>query len=75
MLFCFDNISAEILQHILGYSFCAKSHILEHFCQTLLLTRASKIYLGKCCSALVTKIFAILAPGLLFPTGPLSLPS
>jgi hypothetical protein len=31
MLFSFTNISAEILLHTLGYSFCTESHILVHF--------------------------------------------
>jgi hypothetical protein len=42
ILFCFSNISAEILWHILGYRFCYESHILAHFCQLLLPSRASK---------------------------------
>jgi hypothetical protein len=36
MLFCFTNISAEVLLRILGYSFCTERHILVHFCQMLL---------------------------------------
>jgi hypothetical protein len=31
MLFCFTDPSADILEHILGYSFCAKRHILALF--------------------------------------------
>jgi hypothetical protein len=31
MLICFTDISAEILLHILGYSFCTECHILAHF--------------------------------------------
>jgi hypothetical protein len=47
MLFCFTNISAEILLHILGYSFCSKQHILAHFCRMLLPFKASKISSAK----------------------------
>jgi hypothetical protein len=32
MLFSSAKISAEILDHILGYRFCAMHHILAHFC-------------------------------------------
>jgi hypothetical protein len=32
MLFCFSNISAESLLHILGYGFCNVCHNLVHFC-------------------------------------------
>jgi hypothetical protein len=31
MLFCFNNISSEILLPILGYSFFIERHILAHF--------------------------------------------
>jgi hypothetical protein len=31
MLFCFTNISAEILLNVLGYSLGAECHILAHF--------------------------------------------
>ncbi len=43
MLFCFVNISAEILLHIIGYNFCTEPHILAHFLQMLVPLRASKI--------------------------------
>jgi hypothetical protein len=33
MLFCFTNISAEIVLHILDYNVCTKHHILAQFCQ------------------------------------------
>jgi hypothetical protein len=36
VLFSFDNISAKILWHILGYSLCAWHHILANFSQKLL---------------------------------------
>ncbi len=37
MLFCFSNISAEILLHILGhYNLCTECHILARFCQMFL---------------------------------------
>jgi hypothetical protein len=47
MLFCFTSISATILAHVLGYSFCAERHILAHFYQMLLPLRASKIICTK----------------------------
>jgi hypothetical protein len=47
MLFFFTNISATILVHVLGYSFCTEHHILAHFCQMLLPLRASKIICAK----------------------------
>jgi hypothetical protein len=47
MLFCFTNISAEILINFLGYSFCTESHILAHFCQMLLPLKESKIAYAK----------------------------
>jgi hypothetical protein len=34
MLDCFTNIFAEVVQHILGYSFYTKCHDLAHFCQS-----------------------------------------
>jgi len=42
MQFCFINISAEILLHILAYNFCTKRHTLI-YCQMLLQLKASKI--------------------------------
>jgi hypothetical protein len=36
MLFCFTNISAEILLRVLDNSFCSEHHILAHFNQVLL---------------------------------------
>jgi hypothetical protein len=47
MLFCFTNISSEVLLHVLGYSFCFERHILVHFCQMLLPLEASKIICAK----------------------------
>jgi hypothetical protein len=47
MLFCFTNISAEILLHVLGYSFYTQHHILAHICQMLLQLKASKIISAK----------------------------
>ncbi len=44
MLFCFTNISAKILLHILGYNFCAEYHILGDFCQPLLQFKAWKFF-------------------------------
>jgi len=43
MLFCFTNISLEILLHLFGYNFCAESHILAHFCQMLSPLKALKL--------------------------------
>jgi hypothetical protein len=43
MILRFTNISAEILQHIFGYSFCAEHHILAHFYQMLLPLKESEI--------------------------------
>jgi len=45
--FHFTNISAQILLHISGYSFCTKCHILAHFSQLLLPTKISKIIFAK----------------------------
>jgi hypothetical protein len=36
MLFCFANISAENLLHILGYSFCTERYCLAYIHQTLM---------------------------------------
>jgi hypothetical protein len=36
LLFDFTKICAEILQQILGYSFCSQHHILAQCCQMLL---------------------------------------
>jgi hypothetical protein len=47
MLFCFANISAEMLLHIIGYNFCTEPHILAHFLQMLVPLRASKIICAK----------------------------
>jgi hypothetical protein len=38
---------AEILLHILGYSICAKRHILAQSCQMLLPLKASNIICAK----------------------------
>jgi hypothetical protein len=43
MLFCFTNISAEILLHVLLYSFCTELHVWAHFDQMLLPLKAAKI--------------------------------
>jgi hypothetical protein len=47
MLFYFTNISAEILLHTLGYSFCTEDHILAQHCQMLLPLKVSKIICAK----------------------------
>jgi len=47
MLFCYTNISAEILLHVLGYDFHTKQHILAHFYQIQLPLKASKILAPK----------------------------
>jgi hypothetical protein len=58
MPFCFSNISAEILLHVLGYSFCMESKKLAHFWQMLL----SLNYLCKSCSDLAPKMLVKLTP-------------
>jgi len=47
MLLCLDNISVEILFHILGYGFCAKGHYFAHFCPIFLALKALKIICAK----------------------------
>jgi hypothetical protein len=47
MLFCFSNISAQILLHILSYSVCTERHIFSHFFQTLGPLKALKSNLEK----------------------------
>ena len=42
-LFCFTNISADILIHIFGYNFCIEHYILAHFHSMLLSLKALKI--------------------------------
>jgi hypothetical protein len=43
MVFYFTNIVAEVLFHILGYSFCPQHHLLAPFCRMLLPSKAQKI--------------------------------
>jgi hypothetical protein len=43
MLFCFTNISVQILLHILYRSFCTERHILANVCQNGAVIKASKI--------------------------------
>ncbi len=62
MLFCFTNISAEILLYVLGYSFGTKHHILAFVCQMLLPLKALKIKIGNML-CLATKMFMKLTPG------------
>jgi hypothetical protein len=47
MLFCFTNISAKILLHVLSRSFCTEHHILAHFCQMLLPLKSSEMNCAK----------------------------
>jgi hypothetical protein len=47
MDFCFTNISAEILLHILRNILCPEHHILAHFCQMLLPIKALEIMCAK----------------------------
>jgi hypothetical protein len=47
MLFCFSNISAEILLYHIGYSLCNNCFILAYFCQMLLQLKTSKKSLQK----------------------------
>jgi hypothetical protein len=60
ILFCFTNISAEILLHILGYRFCAEDHILAHFYYMGKQLEASKIVRAKA-TLLAPKILLKLA--------------
>jgi hypothetical protein len=52
MSFCFTNISAKIVLHILGYSFCAECHILLPFLPNVVASKCIKNYPCKSCSAL-----------------------
>jgi len=56
-----SNISAEILLHVLGNSFCTERHILAHFCRMLLPLKASKISATKLLY-FCTKIFDEIDP-------------
>jgi hypothetical protein len=47
MMFYFTNIFAEISLHILCYSFSPQRHLLAHFCQMLLPSKAQKIISAK----------------------------
>ncbi len=62
MLFCFTSISAEIVQHILGYSICSAHHILKHLGQ-LLVVKSIKNCLCKSWSVLAIKMLAKLTSG------------
>jgi hypothetical protein len=62
MVFCLTKISAKILVHLLGYSFCAEHHILAHFCLLLLPQKSSKIICKKNSSALAPKMLVKLTP-------------
>jgi hypothetical protein len=42
MLFCFSKISAEILTHLLGYSFCTRCHIFAQFLPNAVDIKSSK---------------------------------
>jgi hypothetical protein len=47
IMFCFANISAEILLHVLSYTLCAYCHILAHVCQNAVTIYTSKIICAK----------------------------
>ncbi len=47
MLFCFTNISAEILLHVLHYSFCTERHVLGTFGPNAAAIKSAKNYLRK----------------------------
>ncbi len=68
MLFCFANISDEILLHVLGYSFCTEHLILVHFLPNAVAIKSIKIYLRKRCSALALKMLMKLKAELLYNT-------
>jgi hypothetical protein len=63
MLFCFTNMSAEIIWHVLGYSFFTQYQILVIFCQFLLPLKASKIICAKDASTLTPKVLVKWTPG------------
>jgi hypothetical protein len=63
LLFCFCTISDEILQHILGYSFCTKRNILVHFFQMLMQFKAAKIFCAKAALCWHQKMLVALTPG------------
>jgi hypothetical protein len=44
MLLCVINISAKVLLHILGFSFCTERHGLPLFCQMLLIVSISPTF-------------------------------
>ncbi len=62
MLFCFANISAEILLHILGYSFRTEHHCLAYFHQTLMPLKESKFICAKAAPFGCHKMLGKLAP-------------
>jgi hypothetical protein len=47
MLFRFTNISAEILLHVVGYSFCAESHIFGTLLTNAVSIKSIKNHLAK----------------------------
>jgi len=61
-MFCFTNISTEILLYVSGYSFGTKHHILAFVCQMLFQLKALNIKIGNML-CLVTKMFMKLTPG------------
>ncbi len=56
MPFCFTNISAKILQHILGYSICTEHHILVPFCLILFRLKRQKLSAQKLLSFGIKKV-------------------
>ncbi len=62
MLFCFANISDEILLHVLDYVYCVEKNILANFGRMLLPLKASKNYLRQSRSALALKMLMKLTP-------------
>jgi hypothetical protein len=63
MLFCFTNISADILLHILGYSICTECNILGTFLPNAVAVKSVKNHLRKKCSSLAPKMLEKLTPG------------
>ncbi len=62
MLFCFTDISPEILLHILGCSFCKKHHILVPYLANYLTIKSIRYYLHKSFFAWASKMLVKMTP-------------
>ncbi len=65
MLFSSAKISAEILEHILGYRFCANHHFGTFLLNVVAIKRIRN-YFCKSSSDLVPKLVVKLTPGQIF---------